>query len=236
VEAGQGAVFTREEVGYILAAATEHAPAFVTLFTFLFETGCRKSEAINLPWKNVRFEQRIIRIWSDPVADDSDDAYLVKSMEREIPLSDHMLRLLRAQKLKGLSKDLVFPVLVNRNQTKGKPYVEFPTNTWDRVLEHATALARKVDPEAPEIVGGPHKARHTFASHFLQRKPDIFLLGRVLGHSHTRVTELYSHLLPEHLAEARNVVMFAGAGERAAEAVAEIKREKAEAASGRTAS
>jgi len=187
------------------------------------------------PWTNVRFEQRIIRIWSDPDADDTDDAYMVKSMEREIPLSDHMMRLLREQKLKGLSKEWVFPVLVNRNHSKGQRYVEFPSNTWDRVLEHATALARKIEPEATEIRGGPHKARHTFASHFLQGKPDLFLLGRVLGHSHTRVTELYSHLLPEHLAEARNVVSFGGLAERVAEAVAEIEKERPS-VDGRTAS
>jgi hypothetical protein len=39
--------------------------------------------------------------------------------------------------------------------------------------------------------------------------PDLFLLARVLGHSDTRVTKLYSHLLPEHLARARNAVRFA---------------------------
>jgi hypothetical protein len=31
----------------------------------------------------------------------------------------------------------------------------------------------------------------------------------VLGHSDTRVTKLYSHLLPEHLARARDAVSFA---------------------------
>jgi len=61
----------------------------------------------------------------------------------------------------------------------------------------------------PAIKGGPHRTRHTFASHFLASKADLFLLGRLLGHGHTRVTELYSHLIPEHLAEARNVVSFA---------------------------
>jgi hypothetical protein len=59
--------------------------------------------------------------------------------------------------------------------------------------------------QAPTFKGGPHKARHTFASHFLRARPDLFLLGRVLGRSHSRVTELYGHLLPDHLAEARNV-------------------------------
>jgi site-specific recombinase XerC len=93
--------------------------------------------------------------------------------------------------------------------TKGAQYAEFPNNTWDRVLKRATALAREADQAARPINGGPHRARHTFASHFLSSKPDIFLLGRLLGHGHARVTELYAHLIPEHLAEARNVVTFA---------------------------
>ncbi len=74
---------------------------------------------------------------------------------------------------------------------------EFPDNAWRRVVvEHA------------KLKGGPHKARHTFASHLLAAKPDLFLLGRILGHSHSRVTELYSHLIPEHLVAARDVVTF----------------------------
>ena len=76
-------------------------------------------------------------------------------------------------------------------------------------MAKATDLARRDDPKAPALKGGPHKARHTYASHFLRTRPDLFLLGRVLGHSHSRVTELYGHLLPDHLAEARNVVQFA---------------------------
>jgi phage tail tape-measure protein len=74
---------------------------------------------------------------------------------------------------------------------------EFPDNSWTRIVKLAG------------LEGGPHKARHTYASLFLRAKPDLFLLGRVLGHSHAKVTELYAHLLPEHLAEARGVVSFA---------------------------
>lgn len=62
---------------------------------------------------------------------------------------------------------------------------------------------------APGLKGGPYTLRHTFASNFLQRQPDMFLLAKLMGHDHTRVTEMYSHLLPDHLAAARNVVNFA---------------------------
>jgi hypothetical protein len=39
----------------------------------------------------------------------------------------------------------------------------------------------------------------------------MFLLAQVLGHSHQRVTALYSHLLPGHLLRARDAVNMAPA-------------------------
>lgn len=48
--------------------------------------------------------------------------------------------------------------------------------------------------------------RHTYASLFLQRVPDLFLLAEVLGHSSTRTTKIYAHLMPDHLARARGAV------------------------------
>jgi integrase len=183
--------YSRREVDRILSVAMKETRWFYPMLVFLFETGCRKSEAINLPWKHVSFDQRIVRIWND-----TDDAYEVKSVEREVPISDHLLVVLKKQKLAGLSKEWVFPCHTDRMGTKGAKLYEFPDNTWTRIVGLAG------------LKGGPHKARHTFASHFLAVKPDLFLLGRLLGHSHTRVTELYAHLIPEHLAEARNVVSF----------------------------
>lgn len=73
----------------------------------------------------------------------------------------------------------------------------------------ATPKAGECTCGAQGLRGGPYTLRHTFASNFLRRHPDMFLLAKLMGHSHTRVTELYSHLLPDHLAAARNVVNFA---------------------------
>lgn len=212
---GRVQFFTRDEVARILDATKEQFKNVYPLIVFLFETGCRKSEAINLPWSKVLFDQKIVRIWND-----EESGYEVKSVEREIPISDHLMVILKTQKLRGLSKEWVFPVTIGTKGgkgSKGRKLVEFPDNTWTRILAYANEMAaetaKKTRTKAPPTLsGGPHKARHTFASHFLQSKPDIFLLGRVLGHSHTRVTELYSHLLPEHMAEARNVVSFGPSG------------------------
>jgi len=48
----------------------------------------------------------------------------------------------------------------------------------------------------------------------------LFLLAHVLGHSHQRVTELYAHLLPDHLARARNAVNLGPALQTVAATVA----------------
>ena len=72
----------------------------------------------------------------------------------------------------------------------------WPRNQFNRVARQAG------------LSGGPHTLRHYPASHFLAHCPDIYLLARVLGHSDVTVTRLYAHLLPDHLAKARNVVGF----------------------------
>jgi len=54
--------------------------------------------------------------------------------------------------------------------------------------------------------GWTHKFRHTFASIFLAKKPDLYLLSK-LGHSSFKVTEdIYAHLVPGSLEQARDVV------------------------------
>lgn len=47
-----------------------------------------------------------------------------------------------------------------------------------------------------------HALRHTFASHFIQNGGNILTLQKILGHSSLAMTMRYSHLAPEHLAEA----------------------------------
>lgn len=55
-----------------------------------------------------------------------------------------------------------------------------------------------------------HALRHTFASHFIQKGGNILTLQKILGHSSLAMTMRYSHLAPEHLAEAVRLSPFAG--------------------------
>ena len=53
-----------------------------------------------------------------------------------------------------------------------------------------------------------HDLRHTFASLFVMSGGQIYKLQRLLGHSTIQMTEKYSHLSPEHLADATEMLNF----------------------------
>ena len=46
-----------------------------------------------------------------------------------------------------------------------------------------------------------HTRRHTFASHLVMQGVDLLSIQEILGHFDVTVTQIYTHLSPEHLAE-----------------------------------
>jgi integrase len=149
---------------------------------FLANTGCRKGEGIAAEWSWLDVERGLVRI---PVT----EFWRPKSgRPREVPLSNAVRAVLAGPRRHDR---FLFPA------RHGGRYACFPEEAW--------RLAR----DRAGLVGGPHTLRHTYASHFLAAVPDMFLLAQVLGHSHTRISELYAHLLPNHLERAKNAVDLA---------------------------
>ncbi len=171
--------WTRDELELLFVKARSISVDLQRMIIFLVNTGCRKGEAIAAEWDWIDFDAGMIRI-------PSNEYWQPKNGKpREVPMSDACRAILS---LSPKSDRWVFP---NRSLRR---YAEFPKDLfWD---------AR----DAAGLTGGVHQLRHTFASHFLQEVPDLFLLAQVLGHSHQRTTELYAHLLPGHLERARNAV------------------------------
>ena len=171
--------WTAAELGRLFVEARKESDELVRLLVFLANTGCRKGEALACEWDWIDFEAEMIRI-------PSNEHWQPKNGKpREVPLSDACRAVLSGRKA---SARWVFP------KASGERYVDFPKDAFWAARDRAG------------LTGGPHTLRHTFASHFLQAEPDMSLLARLLGHGHQRVTELYAHLLPDHLARARNAV------------------------------
>ena len=173
--------WNQAEIARLFESAREHAPELVGVLLFLANTGCRKGEALAAEWSWVDLDAGLIRI---PVT----EHWSPKSgRSRDVPIPDVLRPLLEQPRA---HERFLFPA------SHGGPYGRFPEGLWRRARDGA------------KLSGGPHQLRHTYASHFLQSVPDLQLLADVLGHSSTRVTELYRHLLPGHLGRARNAVQL----------------------------
>lgn len=170
------------------------SPALLPMLVFLANTGCRRGEAMALRWASVEIERRIVKI-------EPGNGWRPKNgRAREVPVNDALLPWLQVKR-RG---EYVFPC------DTGTRYAGWPAAQYDRAQAGAG------------LSGGVHTLRHTYASHFLARRPDLALLAYVMGHSDATVTRLYAHMLPDHLERARDAVSFV-APAAAAEAVAVLR-------------
>jgi integrase len=193
--------WSEAEVAALLGAVERVAPHLFGIVIFLANTGCRPGEALAL-------ERRCIDLARGMILIEPNEEWQPKDNEpREIPITGP----LRPWLASISSPRWAFP------SETGERWACWPKLAFNRARAaagHADACPRwkgetKCTCGAKGLTGGPYTLRHTFASHFLKNKPDMFLLAQLMGHSHTRVTKLYAHLLPDHLEAARDVVSFA---------------------------
>jgi integrase len=215
--------WTQDQAQMLLATLAELYPDLYWVTLFLLETGCRKGEALALEFRDVDLKHWLIRIQPN-------EEWQPKDGEaREIPIDPNgPLGVWLADEATS-GRRFVF-VSARRNEDTGlhTPFAFWPQRKFDiarLATGHRSSCKGCKATKAPAwlrppaglafacaehgMVGGPHTTRHTYATHFLASQPDLYLLGRILGHSHERVTKLYAHLLPDHLERARGAVRFA---------------------------
>jgi integrase len=114
---------------------------------------------------------------------------------RQIPINDT----LRAM-LKGLVRRLDVPWVFSE-VVKMKDGTEKVKRFGDIKRSFATACKRA---GINDFVF--HSLRHTFASHLVMAGVDLTTVSRLLGHKSLTMTLRYSHLAPNHLVSAVNVL------------------------------
>ena len=106
-----------------------------------------------------------------------------------VPMNDALLPWL--ERIPRRSDRWVFP------SERGTKYAYWPQKSFNEARD-AAGIGK----------GGPHRLRHTYATYLVLETKDLFLVSKILGHTHTVVTEIYAHLLSDHLDRARGAVSF----------------------------
>jgi len=155
-------------------------PKYKIAFAGLFLTGMRIDEFINLTWKRVDEENKLLQIRSVP-------GFVTKnaSSERDIPMSDVLFNIVNSQKDKA-SSDYIF------------------TNPANRKLSERSLLSvcKKIAKEAGITKTATlHKWRHSFNSHLAQLGVDYSIRQYLMGHKPQSMTDHYTKVDPKKLHE-----------------------------------
>ncbi|AWD20471.1 site-specific tyrosine recombinase XerD [Fuscovulum blasticum] len=180
------------EVGRLLDAARAHGRTAAdrlrntALMELLYATGLRVTELVSLPQAAVRGDPRMILVRGKG------------GKERMVPLSSQA-RTAIADWLAHLDAE------AEALRKAGKPVPKhlFPGPGADGHLtrQNCFALLKAMAVRAgvsPAKVT-PHVLRHAFATHLLAGGADLRVIQTLLGHADVATTEIYTHVLDDHL-------------------------------------
>jgi integrase len=190
-------------------------PASRALLTFLFHTGARVGEALQLVWYDVRLEvadmDAVLGAGSLPKGSVPAGVFvphvILRSKKgkgsrmkwRIVPLNETArnvlwgLRTGAAKRNDWKEKGLDWPVF---------PGVLGKAMVYGTFLNHVRAACEVCGIEDMRI----HDARHTFASQLIQEGVREKLIADMLGHSNLAMMQRYSHVGVDHLADAVKVL------------------------------
>ncbi len=158
------------------------------LFELLYATGLRVSELVGLPASAVRGDPRMILVRGKG------------DKERMVPLSTPARAALTGWLAQRDAEDEL-------RRKAGKPGSRqlFPGDGQDGHLtrQYFHAMVKDVAALAgisPARVT-PHVLRHAFATHLLAHGADLRVIQTLLGHADIATTEIYTHVLDDHLAD-----------------------------------
>lgn len=149
---------------------------------FLYVTGMRRIELINLKDSDIDFYSKNIRVLGK------------RNKERIIPLADTTVEKLKEYiDIRNREIENKSPYLFVKNN--GDPlYPKMVYNIVREQLEEIPTLSKK----------SPHVLRHSFATEMLNNGAEINAVKELLGHSSLASTEIYTHVTFDELVKVYN--------------------------------
>ena len=139
------------------------------LVLLALNTGIRRGGLLGLRWDDIKNGQIFVRASLDKAK----KGYYV-------PLSKEATQVLRLWKRQSGRSGLVF-------KYQGKRINSIKT-AWSRLMQRAGIQKFRF-----------HDCRHSFASKLAMARIDLFTIKELLGHQNIEMTQIYSHLSPDHM-------------------------------------
>jgi integrase/recombinase XerD len=136
------------------------------------DTGCRLSEALELKWTDVDFDNLLMKLHGKGGKD------------RIIPFSMELRKFLFRMRMRS---EHTYAFSTRNGRKLGSR----------NVLRDVTKLCQRLGIRAPERL--VHALRHTFAINYLRNGGSVFHLQKVLGHSSLEMTRKYVNLMTDDL-------------------------------------
>jgi len=142
-------------------------------------TGLRMGELLSLRWSDVDFNSNVILVQNSK-------SFTTKTgKSRTVSMSNSALNLLRKRK-----ENVRFECETVFYNKQGKPLKEGTVSQKFKRYIRRAGLNDKLH---------FHSLRHSFASGLVTSGVSLYAVQKLLGHSTSRTTEIYAHLLPQQL-------------------------------------
>lgn len=198
-----------EQIAFMTEARNEY---YYELMGLLLSTGMRIGEAAALTWADIDYINGVIHI-TKTVATDTDNKKIInsaktKTSNRDIPMTDTVKELLKAQKQKSiLLRGTNIVPIDNRvfNNQKGELIQSTSVN-----VEIKKVLARLAKQGNNIETFTAHCFRDTYATRAIEQGMQPQTLKAILGHSTLSMTmDLYAHVLPDMKRKEMNNIYIA---------------------------
>lgn len=181
-------VLSLDEVDALLATFNSSTPLEIrnkAMIELTYSCGLRVSELIDLKLGSIHKQMGII------------DVFGKGSKERIVPVGE------RAMECIDNYLENARPIFAN---TKSKDYLFLNRNGEQMTRQMFFIIIRDKAIEAGITKPiSPHKLRHSFATHLLERGLDLRLIQELLGHESISTTEIYTHVNDTRLKSIVNV-------------------------------
>ncbi|MDX9977875.1 MAG: tyrosine-type recombinase/integrase, partial [Candidatus Cloacimonadales bacterium] len=144
------------------------------IMEFMYATGVRVSEMLNISLGDLMFSQELIKVTGKG------------NKQRIIPINDTAIEwvnyYIKTARLNLKKDNITNIVFLNYN---GKPMSRMGFWKVLQKLALEAGIQKKIS---------PHTIRHSFASHLLEAGANLRIVQELLGHASIQTTEIYTHI------------------------------------------